>query len=149
GLALLVAPLLIVLMQGETFGNEPGSANLFAVRITSRPDIVAGQESWYEVTIRNKSHNDEIIDLTAIEETDARFVGRTGSGGFKKGTIADKMSAQRCGDIRGWIKLRHDEAATTLIRVLTPRNIEGPMSLRIGLTLQRIVNLGDCTSRSV
>lgn len=129
-------------------GGVEGADNV-VVTIQARTELVSGQESWYEVTIRNTSGDDKIIDLTTIEVTDAAFVGPKGSGGFSEGTISDKMSPQRCGDVRGWTVLKHAAVVTTLVKVLTPKDIEGPMNLRLDLTLRRIVNLTDCASRSI
>jgi hypothetical protein len=134
--------------------NKPsgeGAKGGYGVGVTIRPrtELVPGRESWYEVSIRNTGSEDEIIDLTTIEVTDVSFVGPKGSEGFSEGKISDKMSPQRCGDVRGWIVLKHDAVVMTLMKVLTPKQIEGAASLRLDLTLRRIVNLTDCASRSI
>jgi hypothetical protein len=109
--------------------------------------LVSGEDSWYEVRIQNTGSEDEILELAAVEVTAVAFVGPNGSGGFSQGSISDKMSPQRCVRTSGFAVLKRDGAVTTLVKVLTPKDMEGPMSLRLNITLPRIMNLTDCKSQ--
>jgi hypothetical protein len=111
--------------------------------------ILAGDDAWYEMTVKNATSSDQTLDLSTVRVTGATFVDSNGSDGFVEGVVGDKISAQKCLDWSALVVIRPGEALTTLIKVTAPKGKEGDVSVRLDVTLMRITDLRNCTAEPV
>jgi hypothetical protein len=127
--------------------SQRGEANsMFAVTARPRTTLIqAGRHQWYELTIKNETKSDQIIDLGSMTLTSADFLGPQGIKSSVGRVSTDvNVATPKCADWTAFALIRPGESLTTLAKIETPLGLQGTMELYIDLDLWYVAELANC-----
>jgi hypothetical protein len=134
----------MVLMSGAQNAHAIDRNSIVVSARAQTPQIVAGRDAWYEITIKNVAEMDQIVDLSYVVVAGTNFITPQGSKGTGFNTSDINVLAPKCVEWSAFSVIKPGASITVLSKIATPFTIHGTTLVQLQFELMRVVDLTNC-----